>query len=196
MTSDARENNVRWSGLRSVPFKMALDECAAGRDQHRLVRAEQQQRREVHAVGDRHRGTARRQRQVDFQRGGHRRQNQQRHEGGRLTRIAARRADAPPSARSRWRRRRQCTAVRGVATSSHCRIVLGGQSVDTQPERVAAVGPGRRRVARFVGALGVARPPGPEGALGAADVRACPGLSFCSLASPGASPWRWRSSGR
>ena len=42
-------------------------------------------------------------------------------------------------------------------------------------------------VSRVVGALG-ARNFGPEGALGAADVRACPGLTFCSLAITGSQP--------
>jgi sulfite reductase beta subunit-like hemoprotein len=42
-------------------------------------------------------------------------------------------------------------------------------------------------VSRVVGELG-ARDLGPEGALGAADVRACPGLSFCSLAITGSQP--------
>lgn len=42
-------------------------------------------------------------------------------------------------------------------------------------------------VSRVVGELG-ARDLGPEGALGAADVRACPGSSFCSLAITGSQP--------
>jgi sulfite reductase beta subunit-like hemoprotein len=42
-------------------------------------------------------------------------------------------------------------------------------------------------VSRVIGALG-ARNLGPEGALGTADVRACPGLSFCSLAITGSQP--------
>lgn len=42
-------------------------------------------------------------------------------------------------------------------------------------------------VSRVVGELG-ARDLGPEGARGAADVRACPGLSFCSLAITGSQP--------
>ena len=60
--------SVRCSGLRSLLFRVALAERARRRDEHRLVRAEQQQRREIHRVRHRHRRAAGRERQRDLER--------------------------------------------------------------------------------------------------------------------------------
>jgi sulfite reductase beta subunit-like hemoprotein len=66
-------------------------------------------------------------------------------------------------------------------------IATNGRIVLTRDQNVLVPSVPVDDVSRVVGELG-ARDLGPEGALGAADVRACPGLSFCSLAITGSQP--------
>jgi sulfite reductase beta subunit-like hemoprotein len=66
-------------------------------------------------------------------------------------------------------------------------IAPDGHIVLTRDQNVLVPSVPVDHVSRVVGELG-ARNLGPEGALGAADVRACPGLSFCSLAITGSQP--------
>ena len=68
----------------------ALAVGARRRDDHRLVRAEQQQRREIDGVGDRHRRAAARERQVDLEDRGDRREEEQQAEQRRAARVAER----------------------------------------------------------------------------------------------------------
>ena len=87
---DAEQGPVERVGIFSVLG--ALAQRAAGGDQHRLVRTEQQQRGEIDRVRDGHRRLARGQRQVDLQRRRCRRQHQQRGEQQRLLELHLRQA--------------------------------------------------------------------------------------------------------
>jgi sulfite reductase beta subunit-like hemoprotein len=66
-------------------------------------------------------------------------------------------------------------------------IAPEGRIVLTRDQNVVVPSVPVDDVSRVVGELG-ARDLGPEGALRAGDVRACPGLSFCSLAITGSQP--------
>ena len=72
--------------------QMALAERAAGGDEHRLVRAEQQERREIDGVRHRHRRAAREERQLDFERGRRRGQHEEHGEQDRLVESREREA--------------------------------------------------------------------------------------------------------
>ena len=79
---DAEEGAIDRVALLAV--QVALAEGAAGCDQHRDVRTEQEQRREIDGVRNGHRRSARRQREVDLERGRHRGEHQQCDEEHRL----------------------------------------------------------------------------------------------------------------